>query len=410
MLRRLILLVLVSIAVPRLAMAEPKALRDVLPAPTGEYAVGRSTFYWKDATRQDTLSDGSRHDRELRVDVWYPAKVDANCVKAAYCPDLQAVKTKMGLETAAMGTIATHTYADAPLVSSAAKFPVILFSPGYGTNANQYTALAEELVSHGYLVATVDHPYQSAAIAYPDGRVIALKDANESKQPPANGQQALEHYRQRVQVRVEDLRLALDQLKALDQGRPDGRFAGRFDCDRVGIIGHSLGGVAAPALCLADPRVKACINMDGHANSLPIIPDEQGQGPRQPFLELTDQAVPPAPSDAQLAKWNVTREQFDKTVADQARRYETLMQTISGGSYRVTVPGATHQSFSDGVLWIAANPKEHQRRTQIIRDYTRAFFDKYLRGANDTMLDAPARPYENVTVERFMPRPGAVRQ
>jgi len=33
------------------------------------------------------------------------------------------------------------------------------------------TALAEDLASHGYVVAGIDHTYESHATAFPDGRV-----------------------------------------------------------------------------------------------------------------------------------------------------------------------------------------------------------------------------------------------
>jgi dienelactone hydrolase len=326
-------------------------------------------------------------------------------VPAEYCTDLAAIKSRVGLEAVAQATIATHSYVEPPVATTPAKFPLLLFSPGYSTNANQYTALAEELASHGYVVATVDHPLQSAAIAYPDGNVVSVRDASESKAPPMDPEQGLRQYRDRVDVRVADLQLVLEKLAQMNAGELDARFKDRIDLDRVGAVGHSLGGVAAPALAMCDPRVKASLNMDGHAHSLPIIPDEHGAGPRQPFMEITDSHSPPTPSDEQLAKWKVTREKYESIGREHERRYDDLMRTISGGSYRVTVPGASHQSFSDSVLWIAANPKDHQRRTQIVRDYVRAFFDKQLRGTAGTVLDADKSPYAEVTVERFAPEP-----
>lgn len=187
----------------------------------------------------------------------------------------------------------------------------------------------------------------------------------------------------------------------MNAGELDARFAGRLDLDRVGVLGHSLGGVAAPAACMQDSRFKAAINMDGHAQSLPIVPDDKGAGPRQPFLELTDSHSPPHPTDAQLEQWKVTRAEFERKVEMQQKKYDAPMRTIAGGSFRVTVPGATHQSFSDTVLWVGADPRQHFRRTQIIRDYVRAFFDKFLKSKDETPLDAATSPYEEVTVERF---------
>ena len=35
---------------------------------------------------------------------------------------------------------------------------------------------------------------------------------------------------------------ALDRLERLNASDPSGRFTGRLDMDRVGVLGHSLGG------------------------------------------------------------------------------------------------------------------------------------------------------------------------
>lgn len=90
-------------------------------------------------------------------------------------------------------------------------------------------------------------------------------------------------------------------------------------------------------------------------------------------------------------------------MADVSRHVDDVMRTIAGGSFRVTIPGARHVSFSDEALLDPGTPAERQRRIQIIRDYLRAFFDKTLVGKSDTLLDAATGPYEEVTVARFEP-------
>jgi hypothetical protein len=201
------------------------------------------------------------------------------------------------------------------------------------------------------------------------------------------------------------LRFVLDQLQRLDAGQGvsegDKKFAGRFDLQRVGVIGHSIGGVAAPEACSDDPRFKASVNMDGHAASLPFFPSKDGNGPRQPFLELTD--GPPIPTDQELDKAKMTRGEFNQKTASVARFVDDLMRTIVGGGFRVTIPGVRHQSFSDAAIWDPGTLEERYRRIQIMRDYVRAFFDKTLLGKEQTLLDADSSPYSEVTVERFGP-------
>jgi hypothetical protein len=261
----------------------------------------------------------------------------------------------------------------------------------------QYTAFAEDLVSHGYVVVTVDHPFQSLAIAYPDGHVVSFR--NPSPEEVKDRETAHRQYRQRVAVRVADMRFALDQLERLDRGESNKRFAGRLDLSRVAAAGHSLGGVAATAACLEDARFKAAVNMDGHQNSLPFLLDDAGRILAQPFLELTDGN--PRPTDKQLAAMKTTREEFERRIAEQERKVDELMQTIPGGSYRVTIPGIGHQAFSDVALWLPAKLEQPHHRVRIIRDYFRAFLDKSLSGKADTLLDVAASPYAKVEVRRF---------
>jgi dienelactone hydrolase len=361
-------------------------------------AIGRVTCYWQDDARLEPLTDDPADKRQLRVDIWYPAQPSSDAAAAAYCSDLAAIEGYLGFERAILGKIKTHTLVAPPLVASGQRLPLAVFSPGNGNNGIQYTAFAEDLVSHGYVVVTVDHPFQSLAIAYPDGHVVTPRNPS----PEAKDHEtALLQYRQRVAVRVDDMRFVLDQLDRLDRGELDKRFAGRLDLDRVAATGHSLGGVAATAACLEDARFKAAVNMDGHQNSLPFLPDDAGRILAQPFLELTDGN--PKPTDKQLAAMKTTREEFEQRIAEQERKVDELMQTIPGGSYRVTIPGIGHQAFSDVALWLPAKLEQPHHRVRIIRDYFRAFLDKTLGGKTDTLFDAKESPYAEVEVRRFAP-------
>jgi len=77
------------------------------------------------------------------------------------------------------------------------------------------------------------------------------------------------------------------------------------------------------------------------------------------------------------------------------------------GSYRIIIKGAAHESFSDELLLLSNASREaqaeNQRRTQIVRDYVLAFFDKYLKTNKGTSLDSTSQRYPEVTIERFGP-------
>jgi hypothetical protein len=51
-----------------------------------------------------------------------------------------------------------------------------LFSPGYDGVYQIYTSFIEDLVSHGFIVASINHPYVSGITVFPDGRTVGLAD------------------------------------------------------------------------------------------------------------------------------------------------------------------------------------------------------------------------------------------
>ena len=48
----------------------------------------------------------------------------------------------------------------------------MLLSHGLGGTGFEYTSLIEELVSHGYVVAAVEHTVYCLAVAFPDGKIV----------------------------------------------------------------------------------------------------------------------------------------------------------------------------------------------------------------------------------------------
>src|SRR5262249_45264951 len=58
-----------------------------LPRPSGSYGVGRVSYDWVDSSRPETLSKTPNAQRELVVDVWYPAaQPEPGTKPAAYFP------------------------------------------------------------------------------------------------------------------------------------------------------------------------------------------------------------------------------------------------------------------------------------------------------------------------------------
>src|SRR6266545_2617093 len=51
----------------------PNIARGQLPAPTGQFAVAKKEFFWKDSSRPEVMTEDLGDYREMMVTLWYPA-------------------------------------------------------------------------------------------------------------------------------------------------------------------------------------------------------------------------------------------------------------------------------------------------------------------------------------------------
>src|SRR5262249_44233795 len=172
-----------------------------------------------------------------------------------------------------------------------------------------YSALLEELASHGYVVAAIQHTYETSVVVFPDGRLVRFAEDKWKAAEEGSEEKRLRYYKDRLEVWAADAVFVLDQLVKLDAGTPGSALKGRLDLTRVGIFGHSFGGLSSAQACRRDDRFKACINMDGMRLGLVYLPDEVGKGPRQPFLYMTRRRVL---TDWNLAIMEMTRKQYEE--------------------------------------------------------------------------------------------------
>src|SRR5262245_2833583 len=157
------------------AHAEPDAtLRLSLPAPTGPHRVGTTSLHLIDDSRTDPLAPTPRA-RELMVRLWYPAAHSRQPAAAYLTPGVALVVTDFLRAITGVDlpndllSFPTHSLQDPP-ASPGARRPVVLFSHGLGVPAAINTALHEELASRGYVVAGIDHTFDTV-VEFPDGRL-----------------------------------------------------------------------------------------------------------------------------------------------------------------------------------------------------------------------------------------------
>ena len=85
-----------------------------------------------------------------------------------------------GLRLRPVRGVETHAREGAPWPRGG-QYPIVLFSHGRCGFRQHNTVQVEELVSRGYVVATIDHPYAASGVVFPDGRLVPLRPAA----PPA---------------------------------------------------------------------------------------------------------------------------------------------------------------------------------------------------------------------------------
>jgi dienelactone hydrolase len=140
----------------------------------------------------------------------------------------------------------TNSHEWAPPV--AGSFPVLIGSPPPGALRTAYTGVAEELASHGYVVVTIDHPYDAPVVEfYPTRRVVEPSDATASvRRPDADA------------ARVADIAYVARHLSDLDQ-----QLSGAMDRHRLGLFGWTGSDAAQLARLAALPGVSGIADITG---------------------------------------------------------------------------------------------------------------------------------------------------
>ncbi|MFD0206691.1 MULTISPECIES: alpha/beta hydrolase family protein [Saccharothrix] len=342
-----------------------------LPAPTGRHPVGVTSLHLVDASRPDPWVPAV--NRELMVSLFYPAASARGPKKQYLTPaESAAVLEEGGITTVppdTLSTVRTNAVVDARPVGRRHGLPLVVLSPGYKRPRATLTTLAEDLASHGYVVAVVGHTYENVATAFPDGRFAPCVSC-EVVHDPAFWQKLGEG-------RAADVSFVLDQLTGPLR---DHRGANLVDAARIAMGGHSVGGASSLGAARADARIRAAIDVDG-VLSTPVPPE----GMSQPVMLLgrQDNFAPGAPS---------------------VKSWADAWPLLTGWKRWLVVAGMSHPSFTDiGVLvpQLGIQPGAEvpgERGAAITRTYVRAFFDLHLRGVPQPLLDRPSASYPEVSV------------
>jgi predicted dienelactone hydrolase len=253
------------------------------------------------------------------------------------------------------------------------QWPLVLFSHGLDGCGAQSEFLTEALAAHGYVVAAPDHADATCGRrTKPEEEGVDSTD-DETAGGDDNAPRGL-FGRHKVQEKLEKADAWTDQTHrnraddmryTLDYVLKDPATGPFIDQKRMGLSGHSLGGYTVLGIAggwpsWKDARYKAVLALSPYA------------APFAAHDTLKDIGIP-------VMYQGGTR---DFGITPSIRK--------PGGAYDLTAPPryfveftrTGHFGFSDMV----------GNRHDVMNDYAIAFFDKYLMGKDDGVLDGPPEP------------------
>jgi dienelactone hydrolase len=346
----------------------PTGVALTLPPPSVSTPIGTRSLHLVDRSRRDPFV-AARRDRELMVQLWYPAARATPSPPGAYMPagTARVIESVTGVPPGAFGALRVHAVPSAP--AARGRHPVVIFSPGFAVPRGVATLLVEDLAARGYVVVALDHTHDALAVQFPGGRV-------ETGNLPQNRRTA----RRALAVRVADVRFVLRRLSAMQRR---GRFEGRLDLARLGMVGHSLGGATAAATMLVERRVRAGILLDGT-----LLGAIVQRGLTRPFMIMNSDGAFARDANRRAFWAHLRGPRFNFVLAGSGHYAFTDLAALTP-QFGPNIPPALAATFTIGQI-------SAERAVPAVRAYVRAFFDRFLRSRPAPLLDAPSSTYPEV--------------
>ncbi|MFW6359087.1 MAG: alpha/beta hydrolase [Chroococcales cyanobacterium] len=234
-----------------------------------------------------------------------------------------------------------------PETVASSEKPLVVLSHGYAANRRFLTYLARHLASHGYTVASLEHPGSSIDI-------LSNSDLEFDLEALLSPQELLD--------RPQDVSFILNELERLNRNASG--FQDHFNTDNVTIIGHSLGGYTALAVAGGELDLMAVRRFCQNVTPIGRSPADwlQWSGAQMPkgTMNLQDRRIQRAIAlnpiisqlfgDQGLRKVDVptlifssSKDAITPSLSNQLQPFAQL----SGEKYLLSAIGATHMSVTD---------------------------------------------------------------
>jgi len=212
------LLLVVIVMVPALIFPQHQQ-----PKMTGKYEVATVNYTYTDKSRIETFTN-TGENREVNVEFWYPK-------------------------------------------DAGGRYPLVVFSHGiFGIKASN-TSTFMELASNGYVVCSIDHPYHSFFTIDTNGHRTIIDNAFlQEYMNVSNGKYdkatIFKLHQKWMQLRIADINFVLDTILAQAQEAGSDPVYQLIDPEKIGLMGHSLGGESSAQVARERNDIDAVINLD----------------------------------------------------------------------------------------------------------------------------------------------------
>lgn len=277
------------------------------------------------------------------------------------------------------------------------KFPLVIFSHGsFGYYQSNHSTYAE-LASNGYVVVSTEHPHHSLYTTDTNGNTIIvdfsfMNDVMSINAEDVSEETAYEHSSEWFRLRAEDINFAIDSIKLaagtnalpeywyLQQSEDIITALAMTDIEKIGVMGHSLGGAASVSVGRTRSDISAVIDLDGTMlsevtgveNDKQIVNDEPYTTPLLSF------------DNEEHHLSSLEAREMDKPYANN------IVHDNAVCGYRTYIVGTGHMNFTDLPMFapplakmIGTGSIDPEECMLTVNRITLEFFDSFLKGKGE---------------------------